>query len=40
MTYDCFCGYDAPSFYVAEVRTARKQHKCYECSGAILPGDK
>lgn len=40
MSYDCVCDYDAPSFYVAEVRTARKTHKCEECRNLILPGDK
>lgn len=37
---DCFCDYDRPSFYKAEVRVSRKRHRCYECAGAILPTDK
>ena len=40
MTIDCFCDYDAPEFYRKEIRIARKAHRCYECGGAILPGEK
>jgi hypothetical protein len=40
MSIDCFCDYDAPEFYLKEVRTARKEHKCYECRGRILLGDR
>jgi hypothetical protein len=40
MSYDCVCDYDAPQFYNVTIRTARKQHKCEECCGLILPGDK
>src|ERR1700676_4618936 len=40
MTIDCYCDYDAPEFYTVEHRTARKEHRCYECSGRILPGEK
>lgn len=37
---DCYCDYDMPSFYNRDVRRARKVHKCYECSGHILPNEK
>ena len=40
MSYDCSCDYDPPSFYSQFLRTARKAHKCEECSGSILPGEK
>jgi hypothetical protein len=39
MSYNCECDYDEPSFYRKKVRRARKAHKCYECSGMILPSD-
>jgi hypothetical protein len=29
-----------PDFHVAEIRTARKSHKCCECKAEILPGQK
>lgn len=37
---DCFCDYDPPSFYNSAIRKARKPHKCEECSGSILRGEK
>jgi hypothetical protein len=37
---DCYCDYDPPEFYNQSIRKARKPHKCAECSGAILPGEK
>lgn len=40
MNYDCSCDYDAPQFYNRTIRKARKPHKCEECAGSILPGDK
>jgi hypothetical protein len=40
MSYDCFCDYDAPEFYSSTIRTARKQHKCFECGNHIIAGDK
>lgn len=40
MDYDCSCDYDPAEVYSATIRTARKQHKCYECSGTIIPGEK
>jgi hypothetical protein len=36
----CYCDYDMPSFYLRDVRRARKSHKCYECSGVIAVGEK
>lgn len=38
----CYCDYDydAPEFYVASRRVARKQHRCEECNCPILPGEK
>jgi hypothetical protein len=40
MSYDCYCDYDPPEFCHVEIRKARKEHKCYECSGRILKGEK
>jgi hypothetical protein len=37
--YDCVCDYDAPQFYAAAIRKARKPHRCDECGGCILPGE-
>lgn len=39
MSYDCVCDYDAPEFYSKSWPKARKQHKCEECSGPIVPGE-
>lgn len=36
-SYSCHCDYDAPSFYCAETRRARKRHTCYECGSWIHP---
>jgi RNase P subunit RPR2 len=38
---DCYCDYgDAPEFYsVYIVKRARKQHKCDECHGVVMPGE-
>jgi RNase P subunit RPR2 len=36
----CYCDYDQPEFYSARIiKKARKQFKCDECGGPILPGD-
>ena len=40
MSYDCACDYDQPDFYNRHIRKARKQHKCDECAGSILPGNQ
>lgn len=40
MSYDCFCDYDPPAFYVSKVRKATKRHQCDECGGAILAGEQ
>lgn len=40
MSYDCYCDYDPPEFCTISRPKARKQHKCYECGGAILPGEQ
>jgi hypothetical protein len=37
---DCYCDYDTPEFYTRDPRTAKKRHKCYECNGPVLPGEK
>ena len=39
MSIDCFCDYDSPEVYRSNMRKARKQYHCYECSAKILPGD-
>lgn len=38
--YACSCDAEMPEFHGASVRTARKPHKCYECSCPIQPGEK
>jgi hypothetical protein len=40
VSYDCSCDYDPPEFYQATRPKARKAFQCYECSGAILPGER
>jgi hypothetical protein len=37
---DCYCDYDPPGLYCAEIRKSRKDRKCYECGGRIIPGEK
>jgi hypothetical protein len=37
---DCVCDYDPPEFYHREIRRARKEHKCCECGGRMLPGEQ
>lgn len=37
---ECYCDYEAFSVYRQAIHVARKQHKCYECGAAILPGDR
>jgi hypothetical protein len=39
MSYDCSCDYDAPVFYIQEIRKARKVHKCDECAGTVAVGE-
>lgn len=36
----CFCDFDSPEFYDKYQPTARKRHKCCECGGDIMPGEK
>ena len=38
----CECDYDgdAPEFCNVAFVRARKEHRCYECSGKIAPGEK
>jgi hypothetical protein len=37
---DCYCDYDPPEFYNAQViKAARKRHKCDECDRPMLPGE-
>lgn len=37
---DCYCDYDPPEFFSSSTPRARRAHKCYECSGAITPGER
>ena len=40
--YGAFCECDSDgysSFYTAQRRKARKQHRCLECNAPILPGE-
>ena len=37
---ECYCDYgESPDVYDAAKRKARVRHKCYECGGAIVPGE-
>ena len=36
----CYCDYDQPSIYCSRIVRARKEHRCYECGGRILAGDR
>lgn len=36
----CSCDYDPPSFYKRQERTARKRHRCAECTGLIEAGTR
>lgn len=42
MAIDCWCDYDSdpPDFYRVKIQRAKKTHKCYECSGTIIPGEQ
>ena len=41
MSYDdCYCDYDPAEVYVATLPKARKQHRCYECDGPIVKGER
>ena len=41
MSLDAFCVCDSNTYpYFERERTARKQHRCYECGGKIEPGTK
>jgi hypothetical protein len=37
---DCYCDYDAPSFYRADIVRARKAYRCGECGAHIRHGDR
>lgn len=39
MDYDCYCDYDPPEFHESKRQKARKQHKCCECGGIVVPGE-
>lgn len=36
----CWCNYDHPEFYRKTVQVARKMHKCDECRGHIMKGER
>lgn len=36
---DCYCDYDPADVYRASRQRARKAYRCYECGGAIAPGE-
>ena len=37
---DCYCDYEPSDFYSATQPVARKVHRCEECGGPVLPGEK
>lgn len=37
---DCHCDYDPPTFHSRYIHVAKKEHKCYECGGRIIVGEK
>lgn len=37
---DCYCDYEPAQIYRANIRRARKQHRCDECSGLIVVGEQ
>lgn len=37
---ECWCDYERPSFFREGMRKVRKRHHCYECGGAIYPGQE
>lgn len=36
----CYCDYEAPIWYRSKLVTARKPHRCDECSYRIQPGER
>ena len=40
MSFDCSCDYEPAQFYCAQIRKARKEHRCEECGEKIIPGSK
>lgn len=37
---DCYCDYEPAEFFQSSKPRARKEHRCYECGGRILPGEQ
>ena len=40
MSATCYCDYDQPTWYRSKTVTARKVHRCIECSHKIQPGER
>ncbi len=40
MSISCYCDFDPATLYFAEVVTARKPHRCDECTMLIAPGER
>jgi hypothetical protein len=40
MMLDCYCDYDPPEFVSRSMPRARKEHRCEECRGCIVPGEQ
>jgi hypothetical protein len=36
----CSCDGESPSCFRQVIRKARRNHKCYECLGEIVPGER
>ena len=37
---NCDCDYDAPEFYNAEIRRAKREYRCKECHGRIAKSEQ
>ena len=40
MTYDCVCDYEPATIWRSETPAARVRHRCTECRGPIVPGER